>query len=148
MVRYGNSGTFTTASSHTAGYLLGYSFSVPTAFTLTSFGINISSVPAGGQGRFALYSNSSGAPGTLLASTPLVTLSAGRQEYTASASVPLTAGTYWLMSNFSLDTSVFHSSTSVTSDYRALTTSMALPTTFGTPQTFTATEINTWVVGF
>ncbi|MFT3712203.1 MAG: hypothetical protein QM817_31550 [Archangium sp.] len=148
MVRYGNSGTFSSANTHQGPYLLGHTITVPATFTLTHFGINLSSAPSGATARYALYTNSAGAPGTLVASTATVTSTAGRTEIPATAQTTVTAGTYWLMSNFSTDTSVFHGTNTATTAYRSLTITTALPTTFGTATTYSGTEINAWVVGF
>lgn len=147
-MRYGNSGTFTQNASHSPDFLLGYAFTIPQAFTLTAFGVNVLTAPSGGQGKFALYSDAGGTPGTLLASTQAVVIGAGRQEFPASASTQLSAGTYWLMTNFNVTTAVAHGTASATPRYRSLSFSSALPTSFGTASSYSDTQINTWVVGF
>ena len=88
-----------------ANYLFGHAVTVPIPGVLSSVNYLVMAPPAAGAtGRVAVYADAAGSPGALVTSTPHTGVILGRNEIPLA--VPLPAGTYWVMLNFSHDTQV------------------------------------------
>ena len=135
------------AQSISPNYLLGSQVVVPTGGTLLKFGII--SRDAGPRVRFGLYTNVGGNPGTLVAQSAVAgtTLVVGSQEFNPTGAVTLPAGTYWLFGLFDVTTSVGGEAmpSGVVIDYNSLAFGSAMPTSFGTPMTYTGSRFNYWI---
>ncbi len=120
---------------------------MPSDLTLLQFGV----ISRGaGQGmQMALYTNAGSAPGTLVAQTAATTMFVGNMELNPTAGpVFLTAGTYWIMAIYNA-TAQFGFTTAAGTNvvaYRSWTFGSALPTTFGTPTTYTGQSFNYYLV--
>ena len=147
LVRIGNTTQFPENSMHGAGFLLGEKVVVSSARTLRQIGLI--AIAAGPQFQLALYTDVGGAPGTLVAQTAIGTLTAGTMEVPITAgSVPIAAGTYWIMGIYNTNASIGYTtgaSTNVVA-YRSLTFGSALPSPFGTAMTYTGQSFNYWIV--
>ncbi len=131
-----------------ANFLLGSRLTVPTAGTLTKFGII--SRDAGPRVRFGLYTNVGGAPGALVAQSAVggTTLVVGSQEFNPTvAGVTLAAGDYWLMGLFDVGTNVGGEAmpSGVVIDYVSLPFTGTMPSTFGMPTSYTGSRFNYWI---
>ena len=141
----GNDTEFSSSSSHAANYLLGSKITVPTATTLDTFGVIFKSGSA--DYKMALYTDSSGNPGTLVAQTGTLTYSGSGRVEPDIADVALPAGDYWIMAIFNTTASLGISYASGTTvKYRGLSFSSPLPTTFGSPTTYSGQEVNDYIV--
>ncbi|MBW2458739.1 MAG: hypothetical protein JRI68_29845 [Deltaproteobacteria bacterium] len=145
-VLYGYSTEFSTASSHSANYLLGNAIMVSSAMTLTH--LSLISKQAGPNVKAGLYTDQSGNPGTLVASVGSTPVVVGVNELAVSP-MSLPAGTYWFMAVFSASASVGiqHNVTSDVVMYTSHSFASALPTTFPSPSTYTGQGFNYYVKG-
>ena len=118
--------------------------------TLTAFGIDMYS--GGTTVQLALYTDSSGAPGTLVAETVLTSVSTGDNELSVSGgSVSVAAGDYWIVEIPGTSPwiqVVEDSSTSATTWYRSYTAGIGFPSTGGSGATYTDTTFASWLVGY
>jgi hypothetical protein len=150
-VRYGYTSAFSGGSSSTSGfgvnYLLGEVISIPSAMTLTALGSVV--YTAGTHMILALYTNSGGAPGSLLASTASTTMVAGVMELPV-ANVTLAAGSYWIMGEYDgtgpTYTDDFCNCNTI--DYISITYP-SVPSPFpASPSTYTSGHFPYYVVGY
>lgn len=143
--RYGEPDDFHTSSINAKDFLLGQKIEIERAATVTHFGFIART--DGTQVRFALYEDDNGEPGAIVTSTPSTAVLLGRQEI-ASTEVTVSAGTYWLMGNFSDATTIAANEDALPGNiikYRALPFAQGLPPTFGAPLTYDETRLNYWV---
>lgn len=85
---------------------------------------------ADGNVTCGVYSDSSGLPGTLLASTADSTIVAGVHDYSTSTNPSLSAGSYWIVWYSNVATPFGQGGSSFCA-YKARTYDGALPATFG-----------------
>jgi hypothetical protein len=146
---------FTTPGTGSAagGYSLGHTITVSSTVSLYQLGERLRLADSDSI-RLALYTNSGGQPGTLVAYTALTSLS----SYAAGSAVDLdvvggpitvTAGTYWLMHNLSGTAYMGYTTTGASGNtiyYNALSSSSAFPTSWGSGSTYTGQFMNTYMV--
>ena len=140
---YGFPVVFSTPSSHSPNFLLGSLISVPTTSTLTH--ISLIAKSGGQQVVMALYSNVSGSPGTLLASSAATTVVVGVNDLPVS-NIVLPVGNYWIMGVFNVQASVgidFANSDIV--KYISFSFGSPLPTTFPTPIVYSGQRFNYYI---
>ena len=147
VTRIGNTTPFTETSGASPNYLLGELITVPSNVTLLQFGV----ISRGaGQGmQMALYTNVGSAPGTLVAQTAATTMFVGNMEMNPTAGpVALPAGTYWIMAIYNATAQFGFTTMAGTNvvSYRSWTYGTPLPTTFGTPITYTGQSFNYYLV--
>ena len=97
----------------------------------------------------ALYTDSGGAPDTLVMETKSTAVPVGALEVDLSKPVDVPAGNYWIMGIFDVSASVgiaFPASEVV--QYRSLSYSDPMPATFGTPSTYTGQLFNYYIIGY
>jgi len=124
---------------------LGSKLVVPQASTLDAFALI--AVTSGYQVQMALYTDSSGEPGSLFASSAVTTVPGSGVFKLDVADQPLPAGTYWIMAVYSSTASISKStSTSATVKYRSLSFGSSLPTSFGSASTYTGQEFNYYLI--
>jgi hypothetical protein len=142
----GNHDPLDLPSNHARNYILGTAVDVPDDVTVRGFGVQMRAV--GPRGRFALYTNVGGAPGSLVAQTTDVTpASLGGNEFAATAPVAIPRGRYWLMGVWETDASLgYTESTDAVVQYTAHTLGTALPTSFPAPSTYTGQDFNYWLI--
>jgi hypothetical protein len=137
--------------THSASFYLAQSITLSSAATITDFGIGISSPSSGGtQVIMGLYSDSSGAPGTQLGETALTSVSAGDNTLPATAPFAVSAGTYWIVTNYvaSGNTTVVESpSTPATTFYASDGGSSALPASWSGGLSYSDTQFAWWIEG-
>jgi hypothetical protein len=128
------------------GQLLGQQVTVSASITLLDLGV-VGQAATGASGVLALYSNSGGAPATLMAQTASTAISAGANLIPVTNAISVSAGTYWIVGEYSATASIcVDTSTSNLIDF----VSVAYPTvpaTFGTPRTVTTADINYYLYG-
>jgi hypothetical protein len=100
---FGNVVEFPEASAHSAGYLLGDPLVLPRAGMLTH--LCVIAKDAGPHVMLALYADAGGDPGTLVASTAAMPMTAGAMEVPI-APAPVAPGTYWMMGVYDADASI------------------------------------------
>jgi hypothetical protein len=144
--KVGNYTLFSGKSSHASNYLLGSRITLSKAATLVDFGII--SVASGPDVTMALYTESGGHPGTLVAYTGSTALSGSDQQIAPNTNASLSATNYWIMAVYNTNASVGidYSNASVEVDYISFTYGSSLPTTFGTPQTYTGQQFNYYLL--
>jgi hypothetical protein len=81
---------------------LGQRVTIPAAITVAGFGMIGN--PGGGMGLMALYEEQGGMPWLLLAQTEQATI--GNGINILPVSTPLSAGSYWLMADFSTTSTI------------------------------------------
>jgi hypothetical protein len=145
LFRYGNVAPFASNSSHAPNDLLGSPLSVPQNSTLVAFGVIARS--SGPQVIMALYTDSGGQPGTLVAQTTAVTLNNQTMEIPAP-SVAVPAGSYWIMAvyNVSASVGIDFSNAQAKVDYTSLNFGSMLPSPFPAPTTYTGQQFNYYIV--
>lgn len=119
-----------------ASYLLGPSVTLTANTTIYAMGAHLNT--AGNSARMALYTNSAGVPGTLVAYTDVFTTVVGANESSLSTPVAVSAGTYWLLAVYSASTYIYYgSSTLATVKYRSASYSSTPSTSYGTASSYT-----------
>lgn len=116
--------------------------------TVTSLGV-VGQAATGAQGILALYSNSGGAPGTLVAQTASTTINAGANQIPVTSAVPVAAGTYWILAEYNATAAIcIDNAKTNLLEYTTVTTYGVLPTTFGAPTMVpNDVDINYYVFG-
>jgi hypothetical protein len=146
--RLGNVSPFDEFSDNTKNFLLGERVVVPQTYTLLQFGY----IPVSDSilVKFALYTDSNGAPATLVAQTPPTAMYSGfSQEIDPTvAGIVLAPGTYWIMAIYEKDATVKYTTQAIGNvvRYKALSFGAALPSSFGTSQAYTDQSFNYWIV--
>ena len=142
MVEIGQTTDLGGNSGHAPHYLLGFPVQVSTTVNVQYFDVLFRT--SGYQGEFAVYSDSGDAPYQLVADTGIVSVTAtGWQSYPFLTAPTLLPGQYWLMGVFPSTASVgFINSGTNPIDYIVWNFGNALPTTFGTPITYTGQMMN------
>lgn len=137
------------AGAAVAGQLRGQRVVMPYETTIASLGAYID-YANGAVGRFALYTDVGGAPGTLVASTALGPLPYGNVERgLVGGPLVVAAGTYWIVWNFSGTVYPGYTTAGAAGNViasRSLATSDALPVTFGPADTSTGQLLNLYVL--
>lgn len=136
--------------THAPDFLIAQEVTLSSDITLSALGIGIAS--GSGNAVLALYEDSGGAPGALLAQTASEAVSAGSNELDLSgADVSLTAGTYWIAKVHDDVAYVTESSTggtSNTSTWGASSFSSSLPDPYGLTETMNEHVLALWLVGY
>lgn len=133
------------SSSHSPNYLLGTTISVTKPSKIQSFGVLSKS--SGPQVIMALYTDSAGNPGSLVAQSNAVALNNSSQEFPSTTQPTIPAGTYWLVGEYNTSASIgYTASSGATVKYISHTFGTALPANFGAPQTYTGQQFNYWIV--
>ena len=100
---------------------------------------------------FALYTDSSGTPGTLVGYTDAITPTAAAESDITTAPVALTAGTYWMVWKTSATFRGYYTATgcaAVVTKYVAYSYASAFPSTWPTTGNSTVTgQCNNFYVG-
>jgi hypothetical protein len=145
LTRYGNVAPFAKNSSHAPNDLLGSPLNVPVSSTLVAFGVIARS--SGPQIIMALYTDSGGQPGTLVAQTSPVVLNGQTMEISAP-SVAVPAGNYWIMGVYDVTASIGIDYTNLSAkvDYTSLNFGSMLPSPFPAPTTYTGQQFNYYIV--
>jgi len=94
-VTYGADTQLPDTASFGANFLLGHQITVDASMSVSSLGNWF--ITADSNAKFALYSDDSGRPGTLLMSTASFATSAGKNTISTTSSTRIAAGDYWLM---------------------------------------------------
>jgi hypothetical protein len=145
-VKVGNVADLGATSTHSPNYLLGTSIQVTKTSKLLQLGVLSKS--SGPQLIMALYTDSAGSPGTLVANSATVTLNNSSQEFAANTQATLPAGTYWLLGEYNTNAAIGYtvSAPSVTTKYISHTFGSALPATFPASSSYTGQQFNYWIV--
>jgi hypothetical protein len=144
-VKIGQTVDLGATSSHSANFLLGTTITVTKPSTIQSFGVLSKS--SGPKVVIALYTDSAGNPGTLVAQTGINTLTNSTQEFPSQTKPTIPAGTYWLVGEYDTNAAIGYSnSVSTTVKYVSHTFGSALPATFGAPLSYTGQQFNYWIV--
>jgi len=143
---FGNFSDLGGSSSHSPDYLLGSSIDVTQTVTLEDAGIIFRTT--GYEGEVAVYTDNSGLPGQLIASTgPFAVSTTGPTLIPFTSTPLLSPGNYWFMAVFDNGASVgFTSNTTALVAYQSFVFGSALPTTFGSPITYTGQAFNYYFV--
>jgi len=130
-----------------ANYLLGQAVVVPSAVTLAGIGTRMR-LASPDAGRLALYTNSGGAPGTLVTWVELGPLDAGPLDrLLPGGSIALSAGTYWLMWNFSANVSIeYMPGVADTVRYRSFAYGAPPPASAGATTAYTGQRLNLYLI--
>lgn len=149
--RWGSGATATgTTGVHAPDYLLGQQVTLSSAITLTGLGINI--YATSGNTVIALYTDSSGSPGTLVAQTGSEALSVGNNDLGLSGSnVAVSAGTYWIMKvhdDVAYVTESSSAGSTNTTAYESFTFSSSVPDPAGSVSTLNDQLMALWLVGY
>jgi hypothetical protein len=124
------------SASFAANFLLGTQISLP-AGRVVSLTNLVPAADAGKHVKMALYADSAGSPGALVASTTSSTLITGL-NLLAVTPLTLTAGRYWIMANYEVSATGYQDTDVVTIKYVALPFASALPATFPAAATYTS----------
>jgi hypothetical protein len=123
-------------------------FTVSADITVLSLGVVANQPTSGLRGVLALYSDASGAPSTLKASTASSTIVAGRNEIPVVTTTTVSPGTYWIAGEFQADASICaDNSTNNPVSYIMLPSYPVLPNPFGTATRMPSVHFNFYVVG-
>ena len=124
---------FTSTDNGNANVLKAMKVTLSQAATIKSLSMYVGTV--GGQLTLGIYTDASGSPGTLVATTASFTPVAGWNTAVTTASPSLAAGTYWLVFETNNNTQAQRYQTgTVAIKYRAFTYA-AMPGSFGTATT-------------
>jgi hypothetical protein len=144
----GNREDFGGSSTFGLNYLLGWRIHVPATSTLRRFGLI--SRTAGVHGKYALYGDVGGVPGTLVTQIPSQTLVVGVNEF-GTPPTTLAAGYYWFMGVYDGQPNIAAhtmSGTGVETKYITHTFANAIPLDFPPMHTtyVASLAVNWWVV--
>jgi hypothetical protein len=149
VVKYGNSvmlPCFSGAGGYAANFLFGTKLTIPSPITVTALGAIATS--GGPSAVLALYGDSGGAPGALVARTAPTALAGGVNELPVASKAAVPAGTYWIAGEFDSPASICTDATTANQvDY----VPVAYPTVPNpwspAPNTLHTGNINFYVVG-
>lgn len=144
--KLGNFTAFAQNSTHSANYLLGSQLTVPKSGKLLQFGVISRS--SGPQVILALYTDSGGKPGSLVAYTAATALTNQDQQIAPNVQANLAAGTYWIMGEYNTTASIGYDTSQANAqvDYISHTFNSGLPASFPAPTTYTGQRFNYYVV--
>lgn len=144
--RYGNTTQLTQQGSFTANNLLGQTITTTTAGQLRKLGFI--SATAGPMIKIGIYTDSAGAPGTLIAQAPATIVAQGVNEIALTSPIALTAGTYWFLAIYDVTGAPYRDAlTTRTIKYIAVPFGDALPITFPTTHsTYSGGNFNYYLV--
>ena len=141
--QYGNVAPLPSDGSASPNFLLGSQLVVPQDSTLVNFGVDIR--VAGPQMKLALYTESGGEPGVLVAETAPRAMVVGVTEIHTDA-IPLPAGNYWIMAVYDATASVgFESGGAWEVKYISHTFASALPANYPAATTYTGQRFNYYI---
>jgi hypothetical protein len=133
--------------THDQDYLLGQQVTLSTGIELESFVIDLFTGTTDVQ--FALYTDSGGAPGTLIATSDITAIGPGENVVPAvGAPVALAAGDYWLMKV--VDDLVYVTEDNVdtaTTYYLRRSFGLSLPTSYGSTLSYSDDVFGIWLLG-
>ena len=144
--KLGNFQVFGQNSSHGANYLLGSQLAVPKSGKLLQFGVISKS--SGPKVIMALYTDSGGKPGTLVAYTAATVLNNSDQQIAPNVQANLPAGNYWIMGEYDVTASIGYDTSQANAqvDYISHAFGSALPASFPNPTTYTGQRFNYYIV--
>ncbi len=118
------------------------------AITVLALGVVGNQPSAGLNGALALYSDASGAPASLVASTASAPIAAGKNELTVLSGPTLSPGTYWVGGEFDANASICaDNSTSNSVDYIMESTYPTMPSSLAAATQMPSVDFNFYVVG-
>ena len=136
---------FGSVGSFTLNYLLGEKITLTKAATLLKFGLI--SGTSGQHVVMALYTDKNGAPDQLVAYTSSTALTISNMNIAPNTQASLSATSYWIMAVYDQTAGPMRdNSTTNPIDYISFTFGTTLPTTFGTPMTYTGQQFNYYLV--
>jgi hypothetical protein len=146
----GYAAEFEDASTHSPDYLLGTAFHVPPpGMTVTTLALIGKAAVA--NVKMAIYSgDTAGAPAQLMVATDPMPVPDGVLEIPVRAT-RLPAGTYWIMGVYDQEASIgidYPPADNRIVMYRALDFSDPMPSTFGTPETYTGQRFNYYLLAY
>lgn len=145
--RYGNVTPFASSSSHAPNDLLGSPLTIPQGGTLLGFGV-VGRV-AGSHVELALYTDSGGRPGTLVAQTSSTLVCVGSIEVSGTVQPVIGAGSYWILGVYDVNASIGYdlSVSTASVDWISQPYASPLPTTYpSSSNRYTGQQFNYWVV--
>jgi hypothetical protein len=136
---------YVSSTSFNVGFMVGETVVLVKPATLVKFGAIC--LTSGVHVTMALYSDSGGAPGTLLAYSGSALTTGSDQEVSPNANVALGTGVYWIMATYDANVSLqVDSSTTNQRDYISFVYGDTLPTTFPTPMIHYGIDFNYYLV--
>jgi len=136
---------YASSMSFNTGFMVGETVVLVKPATLVKFGLIC--LTSGAHVTMALYSDSGGTPGTLLAYSGSTSTTGTDQEVAPNSNVVLGAGVYWIMATYDENVSVQVDSSSTNQrDYISFTYGGALLTTFPTPMIHYGIDFNYYLV--
>jgi len=146
---YGSSAVALAGAAVVADLTRAFPVQIFSAITIDSLGLNITTGNAGANTQLAVYSNVNGRPGVVLGNTGNISVAAtGFQSGALGASLALSPGIYWLLSNFDTAVTVAMSVSSATSFNTAMTGAAAginaIATSLAVTGISTALTFGTW----
>jgi len=143
-VNVGNDMALGQSSSHTADYLLGSSITWTNTFTVHEMGLI--SINSGRNFKVAIYDDAGGNPGNLLTEGSGTTVVGVNIIDVPDVIMP--PGTYYYMAVYETGASISKTNnTTATVWYISHTYSSSLPSSFGTPITYTGEEFSYYLIG-
>jgi hypothetical protein len=143
----GNYIEFPRDSTHAADFLLGSAIDVPYVIVLESLALIGKS--ATGNVKMALYTDNGGEPGSLVVATESTAVPEGVLEIPVEPTV-LSGGTYWIMGVYDTTASIGIRYTDTTDivQYTGFDFSDPIPSSLGTPMTYTGQIFNYYLTGY
>lgn len=136
---------YASSTSFNVGFMVGETVVLVKPATLVKFGAIC--LTSGVHVTMALYSDSGGAPGTLLAYSGSTLTTGSDQEVAPNANVALGTGVYWIMATYDANVSLQVDSSSMNQrDYISFVYGDALPTTFPAPMIHYGIDFNYYLV--
>jgi hypothetical protein len=146
VIHVGNDVEFPDSSNHSPNYLLGSALEIPTDMIVTHLALIGKSASA--NVKMALYTDSGGAPDSLVAETASAPVTVGADEIPVLKETAVPMGHYWIMAVFDTNASVGIDFASTDSyDYRSMTFSNPMPSSFGAASTGSSQRYNYYAVG-
>ncbi|MDP2308678.1 MAG: hypothetical protein Q8P18_21835, partial [Pseudomonadota bacterium] len=148
----GNTTDYPSTGNNATNYLFAQSVTISSAVQLYEMGQQYDIVGTGTEVKFALYTNSAGAPGTLVAYTAAGTpTSTGTFEIEiVGAPVSVAAGTYWMVwSHGTANGRTSYASSGYATNvtyYKARSFTTAFPSSFGSASSLTGQAYNLYAV--
>ncbi|MFK7929541.1 MAG: hypothetical protein AB8H79_15195 [Myxococcota bacterium] len=139
---YGYYREFPYTSILARNYLLGHPITLTNDGTVVELGIIAKRTT--GKARIGLYTDVSGQPGALVVGSALESLVAGINEYSVSPT-KVKSGDYWIMAVYDSSAYVGENRSRDTVYYRTWLATSALPSSFGTPRSYSGYRHNYYV---
>lgn len=136
---------YVSSTSFNVGFMVGETVVLVKPATLVKFGFIC--LTGGVHVTMALYSDSGGAPGTLLAYSASTLTTGSDQEVVPNSNVALATGVYWIMATYDADVSLQVDGSSTNQrDYISFTYGSSLPTVFPAPMIHYGIDFNYYLV--